>query len=160
MVVGQDVMSFVTPANDRGQFGRILDATYALEPSIEEPRFHLALSHLAGKLKRRALVVVFTDLIDERASEGLTRYCLGLRSRHLPLVAAISDTEVVRVADGIPSDAQGLYRQGVAAEILERRGRLLAKLGAAGTLVLDVPPDKISSAVLDRYLDIKTRNVL
>jgi uncharacterized protein (DUF58 family) len=160
MAVARDVICFLPPSGGMAQFGRILDATYALDPRLEEPRFHVALSSLAAKLRRRSLVVIFTDFIDDRASQGLMRMCLGLQPRHLPLVAAMSDTEVARVADASPGDWHDLYRQGVAAELLERRGELLAKLGSSGVAVLDVPPDRISVAVLDRYFAIKNRNLL
>jgi len=160
MVVGQDVLAFVPPSNAPDQLGRMLDSTYAIQPKLEEPRFYLALSNLAVKLRRRSLVMVFTDLIDERASEGLIRYSLGLLPRHLPLVVTMSDTEVIRVADSIPLEKGDLYRKGVAAEMLQRRGHLLARLRSAGMLVIDTPPDQISISVLERYLDIKTRNLL
>ena len=127
---------------------------------MEEPRFYLALSDLSMKLKRRALIVIFTDLIDERASEGLLRYSLGLLPRHLPVVVAMSDTEVTEVAESIPKEKHDLYRQAVAAEMLERRERALSRLKSAGVLVIDTPPDKISVQVLERYLDIKQRNLL
>ena len=52
------------------------------------------------------------------------------------------------------------YRQGVAADILDRREHLLAKLTSVGVMVMDVPPDKLSVSVLDQYLEIKTRNLL
>jgi uncharacterized protein (DUF58 family) len=160
MVVGQEVLCFLPPSKAANQFGRILDSTYALEPRMEEPRFYRALSDISIKLRRRSLVVVFTDLIDERASEGLKRYSLGLLPRHLPLVVAMSDTEVVRIADKAPDSKQELYQQAVASETLERREKLLARLGSVGVLVLDSAPDRISGSVLDRYLDIKARNLL
>lgn len=160
MVVGQDIQAFLAPSSGPGQFGRILDATYALAPKLEEPRFYRALSDLSAKLKRRALVVIFTDLIDERSSEGLLRYSMALIPRHLPLVVAMSDTEVVRIADGIPETMEDLYRQGVAAEMLERREKLIARLGSAGVMVLSTQPERISAAALDRYLEIKTKNRL
>jgi uncharacterized protein (DUF58 family) len=160
MAVAREVLCFLPPSGGMAQFGRILDTTYALDPRLEEPRFHVALSNLATRLRKRSLVVIFTDFIDERASQGLMRICQGLLPRHLPLVAALSDIEVARVADASPENWHDLYRQGVAAELLERRGELLAKLGSSGVMVLDVRPEKISAAVLDRYLSIKTRNLL
>ena len=135
-------------------------STYAIQPLMEEPRFHLALSTLAARLRRRSLVIVFTDLIGERGSEGLLRYSLGLLPRHLPLVVAMSDTEVIRLADGVPRTEQDLYRQGVAAGILERRERLMARLNSSGVMVMDTPPEWISVNVLDRYLEIKRLNLL
>ncbi|MBI4965418.1 MAG: DUF58 domain-containing protein [Desulfomonile tiedjei] len=160
MMIARDVLCLVPPARTPDQFGRILDSTYALEPRMEEPRFYLALSDLSARLKRRALIVFFTDLIDERASEGLLRYSLGLRPRHLPVVVAMSDTEVAALADSVPEEKQDLYRQGVAAEMLERRERALTRLKSAGVLVIDTPPNRMSVQVLERYMDIKTRNLL
>lgn len=160
MAVAQDILCFLPPASYSRQFGRILDATYALKPTMEEPRFHLALATVAARLRRRALVIVFTDLIDERASEGLLRYSVGLLPRHLPLVVAMSDTEVIDLADATPRTEQDLYRQGVAAGMLERRERLMARLSSLSVLVIDTPPEKISVDVLDQYLEIKARNLL
>jgi uncharacterized protein (DUF58 family) len=75
-------------------------------------------------------------------------------------VVAMSDTELADIAGATPEEKSELYRKAVASEMLERRERLLARLRTAGVLVLDTPPDKISTAVLDRYLEIKGRNVL
>lgn len=160
MAVARELITFIAPSNASAQFGRLLDALYDLEPRMEEPRFHLALSDLSGRLKRRSLVIVFTDLIDERSSEGLLRYNLGLLPRHLSLVVAMSDTELVELAGSVPEEPQDLYRQAVAAETLERRERALARLKSAGVMVVDTPPEKISADALDRYLSIKTRNLL
>jgi uncharacterized protein (DUF58 family) len=160
MAVGQEVSCFIPPSKKGGQFGYILDTVYALEAQMQEPRFYQALSDLSLKLKRRSLVVIFTDLIDERASEGLKRYILALQPRHLPLVVAMSDTEIIKQADIVPEREKDVYRQAVASEMLDRRDKLLAKLSAQGVLILDTPPENISNAALDKYLEIKTRNLL
>ncbi len=158
--IAREILCFVAPSKGPRHFGRILDSTYALEPQLEEPRFYLALSDLSGRLKTRSLVVIFTDLIDERASTGLIRYNLGLLPRHLPLVVVMSDNEVINVADTFPKHERDLYRQGVASEILNRREQLLAKLRSSGVMVIDTEPDRISTALLDQYLEIKSRSLL
>jgi len=160
MVVGQDVRVFMPPSGGRGQFGRILDATYALEPRLEEAAFHRSLPLLSTRLRRRSLLVIYTDLIDERASEGLLRYLQVLAPRHLPLVLAMADTEVLHLADTVPDTQRDLYRQGVAAETLLRREKLLSRLAASRVMVIDTPPEQISTAAVDKYLEIKTRNLL
>jgi uncharacterized protein (DUF58 family) len=158
--IAAETLCFLPPSKGTGQFGRILDATYSLEPRIQEPRFHLILSEVIARLKRRSLVVVFTDLTDERASRGLIRYNLALLPKHVSLVVAMSDNELLQIADTAPGSEVDLYRQAVAAEMLSRREQLLAKLRSSGVMVLDTPPDRISGALLDRYLEIKTRNLL
>jgi uncharacterized protein (DUF58 family) len=158
--IAREILCFVAPSKGPRHFGRILDSTYALEPQLEEPRFYLALSDLSRELRTRSLVVIFTDLIDERASAGLIRYNLGLLPRHLPLVVVMSDNEIINVADSVPTQERDLYRQGVASEILNRREKLLAKLRSSGVMVVDTAPDRISAALLDQYLEIKRRSLL
>ena len=110
--IAREILCFVPPSKGPRHFGRILDSTYTLEPKLEEPRFYLALSDLSRKLRTRSLVVIFTDLIDERASSGLIRYNLGLLPRHLPLVVVMSDNEIINVADAVPTQERDLYTTG------------------------------------------------
>ncbi|MBM4326487.1 MAG: DUF58 domain-containing protein [Deltaproteobacteria bacterium] len=160
IVFAHDLVCFVAESGGPTQFGRILDATHGVEPKMEEPRFHVPFSLIAARIRRRSLVIIFTDLIDERASAGLIRHTVGLLPRHLPLVAAISDSEVVEIADSVPESVQDLYRQGVAAEILTRREQLLAKLSSAGVMALDAPPERFSAGVVEQYLRVKRRALL
>ena len=68
--------------------------------------------------------------------------------------------EIINVADAVPTQERDLYRQGVASEILNRREKLLAKLRSSGVMVIDTEPDRISAALLDQYLEIKSRSLL
>jgi uncharacterized protein (DUF58 family) len=160
MVVAREVLCFLGPSRASGQFGRILDATYRLEARLEEARYHMVLSGLSLKLKRRSLVIAFTDFIDERSSEGFRRYIAGLVPRHLPLIVAMADEEVARLADGAPRDRWELYRQGVAAEMLARREHLIAGLKSAGVMTVDTSRRRLSGDVLEQYLRIKDRGLL
>ncbi len=155
MVLAQDPLCMIPPAKGAAHFGKILDSIYTIQPRFQETRFHLAFGGIASGLKKRSLVILFTDLIDERASLGLKRYVLSLMPRHLPFVAAMADTEVIALADSTPATKRDVYRQGVASELLDRRERLLASFAFTGALITDVSPGDISAAVLDRYLDIK-----
>ncbi len=158
--IARELLCFVPPLKGPRHYGHILDSSYNLEPRLEEARFHVAFSNLSWRLRTRSLVIIFTDLIDERASTSLVRFNLGLSPRHLPLVVAMSDNEVIEVADEIPKQERDLYRQGIASEILNRREQLIAKLRSSGVLVIDTEPDRISAALLDKYLEIKSRRLL
>ena len=59
-----------------------------------------------------------------------------------------------------PRDANAAYRAAVATALAAERARAVAKLRATGMLVLDVPARDLRLALLDAYLDIKTRGLL
>jgi uncharacterized protein (DUF58 family) len=160
MSLAEAPLSFTPPAKVSGQLARIMDSLYAIEPRMEEPRFFVALKTLSGALKRRSLVVIFTDVVDQRASEGLLRLTLGLFPRHLPLVVTMRDAEVSQLANQVPKSPKDLYMAGVAAETLHRRDLLISKLRTMGAMVIDTIPSKLSAQLLDHYLDIKIKGRL
>jgi uncharacterized protein (DUF58 family) len=160
MALAEETITFAPPAKTPGQLARIMESVYAIEPRLEEPRFFVALKTLSAALKKRSLVVIFTDIIDQRASEGLSRLTLSLFPRHLPLVCALRDTDVSKLAQQVPRNPRDLYMAGVAAEALYRRELLISRLRAMGAYAIDTAPSKISSELLDHYLDIKLRGRL
>lgn len=53
-----------------------------------------------------------------------------------------------------------LYEHAVALQVLDDRELALADLRRRGVLVVDAPADKLSSALVNRYLDVKRRMLL
>ncbi len=160
MTIGEDIGSFLPPANSPTQFGKILDSIYTIRPEFQEPQFFKAFVAMASRLKRRSLVIMFTDLIDERSSGALKNCVSSMIPKHLPFIAALSDTEVVDSADKRPKTLWDVYEKGVAAELLVRRDLLITRLHSMGVLIVDTNPEQVSAAVLDKYLQIKIRGTL
>src|SRR5207302_486516 len=65
------VRAFVPPSKGRAQLRTLMDALYSLQPELEESDYAAAFDLVAKATTRRALVCVFTDLVDEDASRVL-----------------------------------------------------------------------------------------
>jgi len=152
-----DVRTYLPPRSGNLQFRRILDALYAAQVQLVEPDFPRAFSYLAVRNPRRSLVVVFTDTAGAAASDELLRGVVALRPRHLPLVVLLMDPEIARYAESEPEGEAGLYRKAVAQQLLDERSLFVRRLDAMGVHVLDVPAERLSVALLDRYLSVKAR---
>ena len=59
-----------------------------------------------------------------------------------------------------PSDARDLYRVMAAQEMAERRALLLSQLRQRGALAVEVPSAELTSAIVNRYLGVKERNLV
>ena len=94
-----EVRAFVPPTGGRRAVNRVVQATYDLHPQLVESDFDLAATHLARRLRKRALVVIFTQVIDEVAAAGLLALVRSLPPRHLPLCVLFRDEEVDRLAE-------------------------------------------------------------
>lgn len=160
LAFGETVVAYLPPKRGRGQLREIRDAVAGLAPELVEPDYGQAFRHLAGRRLQRALVVLFTDLTDARASRPLLRHLAGLVPRHLPLLVAIADPPVAAAAESLPADVGTVYRQAVALELLRAREEALRTLTARGGLGLDVAPGALDVAAVNRYLEVKARGLL
>lgn len=172
----EQVQAFVPPAAGRKAVQTLIAAGYALHPAMVESEPEKAFHVLNLRVRKRTLVVLFTQVIDERSAEELVRFTRGLLPRHLPLIVLFRDVEVHALltgeaAQGLPADGPSkpsktrigdveLYQRGAAAELVAWRDQLLRTLKNHGALVLDVDPSALTPALINRYLEIKARHLL
>lgn len=149
------VRSVVPPAHGRDQVGRVTDALYELEPVLAESDYRGAFHQTLARFRKRSLIVLLTDLVEQAVGESLLPALPVLTRSHLLLVGAIQDPQVRAWADGPVTDVEGAYRQAAAARTLRARERAAARLRAAGATVVDVPPERLASELGDAYLEMK-----
>ncbi len=154
------VKHYLAPRSGRGQFYRMLGTLYAVEAQPVESDYARALAYLGTKQKKRSLVVIFTDLSSGPAVKSLFAQVARLRPRHLPLLVAISDPDVVELSNQYPRDSAGVYERMVAEQSLDRRALALESLRQHGAMTLDVPANRLTIAVVNRYLELKLRGTI
>jgi uncharacterized protein (DUF58 family) len=160
MSFADDVSHYLAPRQGRGQFYRMLEVLYAVDAQQVEPDYRKALTYLAVKQRRRALVVIFTDLSSGASLDSLVAQTAHLARSSLTLVVTISDPDVHAAANLVPNDSLGVYQRASAAQMLDERRIVLDTLRKRGVLTLDVPANQLSLAVINRYLELKGRTML
>ncbi|WP_053226896.1 DUF58 domain-containing protein [Solirubrobacter soli] len=146
----QEVRIALTPRRAGGQV--MVRALFDLQPRPLDSDYEAAFRRAEGA--KRALVVVFTDLLEEAAARPLVEAVPVLSRRHAVVVASPSDPALAELADA--DDARGV----IARDVLQARGRVAAQLKAAGARVLEAPPDRLPATVVAAYLRAKSRAVL
>jgi uncharacterized protein (DUF58 family) len=116
--------------------------------------------YLSTRQRKRALVVIFTDISGTVGMEALVNQTALLARHCLPLVVTISDPDVVAAARQIPQDSLSVYQRAAAAKVLADRRMALESFHRRGILTLDVPANQLSTAVINRYLELKGRTLL
>lgn len=133
----------------------ILAAMCTLEPRRVESDYALAF-RIAGSM-RRALVVVFTDLLEDAAAGPLLAAVPALSRHHLVLVASVVDPDIEEVATRPPANADDAYRQAVALDLIHRHGLAVHRLRSLGVGVVEAPPRRFSPSLVDAYLRLKAQ---
>lgn len=152
------VRAWVPPARGRAAVRAVRDALVPLEARLVEPDYAGAFRALAANQRKRALIVLFTDLVDARASQPLLAHLSRAAATHLPLVVALRNESLVHAAAG--TGGADAWTRGAAEELLAERDTALLALRRRGIAVLDVPPTGMTAAVINRYLEIKARSAL
>lgn len=159
-VFDRQMQTWIPPGRGQSHLTHLIERLTPLQPEILEPDYLNAVTTVATQQARRALVVLFTDLVDVTASTELLLAMGRLPPRHLPFCVTLRDPEIDRTAQTITTDVARGYTRAVALDLLNQRQLALAKLKQKGVLILDAPVDQISEQLVDRYLQLKLRNQL
>jgi uncharacterized protein (DUF58 family) len=160
LVFGRKIKSFLPPGRGHEHMDAALEALYAVEPEMIEPSYSRAFEFIAANSKRRSLVILLTDLVDEEGSKELLTSLRLLRPRHLPLVVTIADRDLRAVVSSAPTNVRELFTQSVAEEIMYLREAALRLVESQGGLALDVTAAALAPALLEKYLQVKERGLL
>ena len=133
---------------------RLVDAMAPLKPALVESDATAMVSAIVGRTRRRALVVLMTDLNASALDEGLLPVLPQLSAKHRVIVAAVTDPRVDQLAAG-RSDAAAVYDAAAAERSRNDRWRIASRLRHSGVDVIDAPPTELAPALADRYLAMK-----
>lgn len=160
LVFGRKIKAFLPPKRGAEHLDAALEALYAIEPEMIEPSYSRAFEFISANSRRRALVVVITDLVDEEGSRELLSSLKLLRPRHLPLVVTIADRDLKAVVREPPENVHEMFTQSVAEEIIHLREAALRLVESQGGLALDVTAAVLAPKLLETYLRVKERGLL
>ena len=160
LVFGRRIQAYLPPKRGAEHLDAALEALHAVEPEMIEPSYSRAFEFVAANSRRRSLVVVLTDLVDEEGSRELLSSLKLLRPRHLPLIVTIADRDLKAVVRESPENEREMFTQSVAEEIMHLREAALRLVESQGGLALDVTAAVLAPKLLETYLRVKERGLL
>ncbi|MEM7665100.1 MAG: DUF58 domain-containing protein [Pseudomonadota bacterium] len=151
----------MTPfVSDARAFHRLQSAAAGLDYTGNEPNFTLALATLTAKLKRRSMIVLFSDFTDPTAAEMMVESIGRLVDKHLVLFVTIADSELQTFIAQEPGDIATLARSVTAETLAHQRSIVLQRLRRMGVDVIEAPWENIGYRLIDRYFIIKNSEAI
>lgn len=150
---------FVAPAKGQTQLNALLNGAYDLVNTQQPADFALAINDILTLQKRRALVIILSNLRDED-DEALLGAVRQLSRRHRVLVVSVREP----VLNRLRQQPVGTFQQALdycgTLDYFNARSRLHEQLAAHGVPVLDAHPHELGPALISRYLAWKKGGVL
>ena len=147
--------ALVLPAAGPTQHARVVEAIFDLEAELVESDYSGAFVETLARFRRRALLVLLTDLVEQAIEHSLLPALPTLAARHIVLVGAVTDPDVELWARSVPADSDEAFRKAAAVATLNDRRRAAARLRALGVDVVDGPPQRLATDLVDGYLRVK-----
>jgi uncharacterized protein (DUF58 family) len=151
-----DKPELMTPfATDSRAFHRLQTAAAGIDYVAREPNFTLALATLTAKLRRRSLIVLFSDFADPTSAELMVESVERLVRHHLVIFVTLEDAELSDMAEAEPATLRDLATAVAADGLARQRALVLQRLRRLGVDVIEAPWQAIGYRLIDRYLAAK-----
>ncbi len=150
---------WVQPQRGMGTVEHLLRASYDLQPQPVATDYLAAATEVSLRQRRRALVMLVSNVRDEDIEDLLAAVRL-LQRRHLVCVASLREHELDGALEGEVHTLEDAAQAGAAALYLQQRTKAHEALRSEKVMVLDVTADALPAALVERYLAVKREGLL
>ena len=141
-------------------FPRLQEAAAALDYHAEEPNFTLGLATLSARLKRRSLILLFSEFTDPTSAEMMIESIARLVNKHVVLFVAFEDAELEALQNAPPDSISAIAGAVTARSLSQQRQLVHERLRHMGVDIVEAPYQRMGFAVIDRYLQVRRSEVI
>lgn len=145
---------FMAPRKAAASVNVMLNLLYDLQPTHMTSDYYTAALELMQRIRKRALVVILSNLRDED-EDTLSPALRLLAQRHLVLFASLRESILVRALSAHVDGFERALTHAATADYLKQRALVFSRLERSGALALDVEPPQLPVALVNRYLEVK-----
>lgn len=154
------IRHYLQPSRGARTFAQLQRGASQLGYFTEETNYTLGLAELNARLKRRALVVLFTEFVDTTTAQLMLDSVQRVANRHAVVFVTLADPFLAATVDAPPRDFQTAASAIVAFDLTRERAIVLERLQRMGVHCLEAPTRGLAAALVNRYLSIKRRGLL
>lgn len=156
-----DKIGTVLPADSKpDQLRRIMEALYRQQDQQKESNYDLLYYASRKLLGGRSLIILFTNFESNYALDRVLPGLQRIARSHQLVVILFENTEIAELLDETTDEVGDVYRKSTARNFLQQRELMAARLRQNGIKVVLTPPEKLSGAVINEYLELKRRGLV
>jgi uncharacterized protein (DUF58 family) len=149
--------AFLSAAKKTGQMQQIQDILYAQSTAFLESDFSALYQQTSKHIKNRSLLIVFTNFDSVPAMQRQLKYLSMMAKRHAVLVVFFENTALEKLLEKQPQTKEEFYEAVIVEKLAYEKTMIINKLRQQNILSLQVKPNELTVAVINKYLEIKAR---
>lgn len=154
--MGQTVM----PDKKGSQLGLILESLYRQQTDFQDSDFESLYSNIRYKIKQRSLLILFTNFENMYSLERQLPYLKKLANHHPLLVIFFENSELASFLNEKTHTIEDIYTHTIAGKFAFEKKQIVKELQKHGIMSLLTEPNKLTVNVLNKYLELKARQIV
>lgn len=152
--------TFVAPSKQTGQMQLLLESLYAQETKFGESDFSGLCANVHKQVSKRSLLVIYTNFSGMTALNRQLAYLKLLSQWHRVLVVFFEDAEMNDYIRSPKHSTEEYYQHVIAEKFACEKRLIVSTLRQHGIYSVLTTPDKLSIDVINKYLEMKQRQIL
>lgn len=152
--------TFVPASKQPGTMQTLLEKLYNQQTVFGETDFSALCIHLNKHVGKRSLLVLYTNFASMGSMNRQLSYLKQLNRRHRLLVVFFEDADLKEYIARPAKDTEGYYRHVIAEKFAIEKRLIVSTLQQHGIHSLLTTPENLSIDVINKYLEMKSRQLL
>jgi uncharacterized protein (DUF58 family) len=161
LITFQDKVNTVLPASKvNKQITTLLEVLYNQKTSFRESDFSSLYSAIRLRISQRSLLFLYTNFETLFSLQRQLPYLKKIAQRHLLVVVFFENTEMKILIENNASTIESVYYKAVAEKFSLEKKLIVKELQKNGIQALLTPPEKLTINSINKYLELKARNMI
>ena len=152
--------TFVPASKQPGHMQTLLEKLYSQQTTFGETDFSALCVHLNKHVSKRSLLVLYTNFSSIGSMNRQLAYLQRLNRQHRLLVVFFEDADLKAYIESPARDTEDYYRHVIAEKFAFEKRLIVSTLKQHGIYSLLTTPENLSIDVINKYLEMKSRQLL
>lgn len=159
LTFGKKVDQFIQPDKKPAQINLILQTLYMQQTDFTDSDFEALYVYTRYHLNQRSLLILFTNFESLYSMERQLPYLKQLSTHHPLLVIFFENTELAALQQSKAHTIEDIYHKTIANKFAFEKRQIVKELQKHGIMSLLTPPQKLTANTINKYLELKERQI-
>lgn len=142
------------------QLQLIMETLYKQQTQFKESDYEAVWSAIHRGINQRSLILLFTNFETYSSMERQLPFLKKIAQRHLACVVFFRNTLLKEIHESNPDNIEGIYIKTIADQFDMEKRQIVKELRRHGILSILTTPQALSVDVVNKYLELKARQMV
>lgn len=161
LVTFSQKVNTLLPADSRGaQMHKIQEALYREKTNFLDSNFELLSATILKKVTQRSLILLYTNFESIQGMRRQLKYMRSLAANHLVVAIFFENTELRDFIEHPAGNTEEIYQKAIAEKFAFEKRQIVKELKMYGIHSVLTPPEQLTVNTINKYLELKARDLI